>query len=106
MYKSALGGKEPSTCRAPQNDTQTMARILADFILVLGDGQVATKADLLKDAASGQTKYEHQVDSNRTIRVWGDAAVITAKLIIADCLNDHRSRSAWETRRGRRDLAA
>jgi ketosteroid isomerase-like protein len=64
-----------------QNDTQTMARILAeDFILVLGDGQVSTKADLLKDAASGQTKYEHQVDSDRTIRVWGDAAVITAKL--------------------------
>jgi len=64
-----------------RNDTKTMARILAtDFILVLGDGTVYTKADLLKDAASGHTKYEHQVDSNRTIRVWGDTAVITAKL--------------------------
>jgi ketosteroid isomerase-like protein len=64
-----------------QNDTKTMARILADdFILVLGDGTVYTKADLLKDAASGQTKYQHQVDSDRTIRVWGDTAVITAKL--------------------------
>jgi ketosteroid isomerase-like protein len=64
-----------------QNDTQTMARILADdFILVEGDGTVSTKADLLKDAASGKTKYQHQVDSERTIRVWGDTAVITAKL--------------------------
>lgn len=64
-----------------QNDTKTMARILADdFILVSGDGTVYTKADLLKDAASGQTKYQHQVDSDRTIRVWGDTAVITAKL--------------------------
>jgi ketosteroid isomerase-like protein len=64
-----------------QNDTKTMARILADdFILVEGDGTVSTKADLLKDAASGKTKYEHQVDSDRTIRVWGDTAVVTAKL--------------------------
>jgi ketosteroid isomerase-like protein len=64
-----------------QNDTKTMARILADdFILVEGDGTVSTKADLLKDAAGGKTKYEHQVDSERTIRVWGDTAVVTAKL--------------------------
>jgi ketosteroid isomerase-like protein len=64
-----------------RSDTPTMARILADdFILVEGDGKVSTKTDLLKDAASGQAKYEHQVDSARTIRVWGDTAVITAKL--------------------------
>jgi ketosteroid isomerase-like protein len=64
-----------------QNDTKTMARILADdFILVEGDGTISTKADLLKDAASGKTRYEHQVDSERTIRVWGDTAVVTAKL--------------------------
>jgi ketosteroid isomerase-like protein len=64
-----------------QNDTKTMARILADdFILIEGDGTVSSKADLLKDAASGETKYEHQVDSERTIRIWGDTAVVTAKL--------------------------
>ena len=64
-----------------QNDTMTMARILADdFILVSGDGTVSTKGDLLKDAASGNTRYEHQVDSDRTVRVWGDTAVVTAKL--------------------------
>ena len=63
------------------NDTKTMSRILADdFILVEGDGTVSTKADLLNDAASGKTKYEHQIDSERTIRVWGDTAVVTAKL--------------------------
>lgn len=64
-----------------QNDTKTMARILADdFILVLGDGTVYTKSDLLEGAASGKTHYEHQVDSDRTVRVWGDTAVVTAKL--------------------------
>jgi ketosteroid isomerase-like protein len=64
-----------------RNDTKTMARILDDdFILVLGDGTVYTKNDLLKDAASGNTRYEHQVDSDRAVRVWGDTAVVTAKL--------------------------
>lgn len=64
-----------------QNDTKTMARILADdFILVSGDGTVSTKDDLLKDAASGNTRYQRQVDSDRTVRVWGDTAVVTAKL--------------------------
>jgi ketosteroid isomerase-like protein len=64
-----------------QNDTNTMARILADdFILVLGDGSVLTKNDLLKDATGGKTRYEHQVDADRTVRVWGNTAVVTAKL--------------------------
>jgi ketosteroid isomerase-like protein len=64
-----------------QNDTKTMARILADdYVLIDGDGTVETKADLLKDAASGKTHYEHQVDSERTVRLWGDTAVVTAKL--------------------------
>ena len=64
-----------------QNDAKTMARILADdFVLVVGNGSIYTKSDLLKDAASGKTRYEHQVDSDRTVRVWGDTAVVTAKL--------------------------
>ncbi len=64
-----------------RNDTRTMARILADdFILVLGDGTTLTKDDLLKDASSGKTKYQHQADFNRAVRVWGDTAVVTAKL--------------------------
>jgi len=64
-----------------QNDAKTMAEILADgFILVEGDGKKSTKADLVNDAKSGQTHYERQDDSERTIAVSGDTAVITAKL--------------------------
>jgi ketosteroid isomerase-like protein len=64
-----------------KNDAMTMRLILADdFILVTGSGKVFTKADLLNAARSGQAVYEHQSDSEQTVRVWGDTAVVTAKL--------------------------
>ncbi len=63
------------------NDAATMDRLLADdFILVTGSGKTYTKADLLKEARDGRDVYEHNEDTDRTVRVWGDTAVITAKL--------------------------
>ena len=64
-----------------RNDVATMNRLLADqFILVTGSGKTYTKADLLEEARSGHVQYEHQEDTDQTVRVWGDTAVITAKL--------------------------
>jgi ketosteroid isomerase-like protein len=64
-----------------QNDTATMARILNDdFVLVDGNGKSYTKKDLIDDAKSGKTHYEHQQDSQQTVRIWGDTAVVTALL--------------------------
>ena len=64
-----------------KNDAATMDRILADdFVLVTGSGKIQTKADLLKEAQSGQILYKRQSDSLQTVRVWGDTAVVTAKL--------------------------
>jgi ketosteroid isomerase-like protein len=63
------------------NDAATMERILADdFLLSTGSGKKYTKADLLSEARSGHVQYEHQDDTDQTVRVWGDTAVITAKL--------------------------
>ncbi len=63
------------------NDAETMARILADdFVLVTGRGKVHTKAELLEDARRKTATYEHQEDTQRTVRVWGDTAVVTALL--------------------------
>ena len=63
------------------NDAATMSRILADdFILVTGSGKTQNKTDLLEESRSGQIHYEHQEDTERTVRVWGDTAVVTAKL--------------------------
>jgi ketosteroid isomerase-like protein len=64
-----------------QNDAKTMADILADdFVLMEGDGKRSTKADLVNDAKSGKTHYVRQDDSDRTVAVFGDTGVVTAKL--------------------------
>jgi hypothetical protein len=64
-----------------RNDAVTMARILADdFVLVTGSGKTYTKADMLKDARSGDTSWEHNEEDVQTVHVWGGTAVVTAKL--------------------------
>ena len=64
-----------------KNDVATMDRILADdFVLVTGLGKTYTKTDLLNEARSKSTIYEHQEDSAQKVRVWGDTAVVTALL--------------------------
>jgi len=64
-----------------KNDAATMASILAeDFVLVTGRGKVFTKNDLLKEAREGKTVYERQDEIEQTVRLWGDAAVVTALL--------------------------
>jgi ketosteroid isomerase-like protein len=63
------------------NDVATMDRILSDdFVVVLGSGKIYTKADLLQMARTRRVQYEHQEDSDRTVRIWGDTAVVTAKI--------------------------
>lgn len=63
------------------NDAETMSTLLSDdFILVTGKGRVFTKNDLLDEARRKTTKYERQEDSERTVRVWGNTAIITALL--------------------------
>jgi ketosteroid isomerase-like protein len=66
-----------------ENDAQTMAAILHDdFVLVTGKGTVYTKGDLLKSARDKEIVWEQQDEEagSQTVRVWGDTAVVTAKL--------------------------
>jgi ketosteroid isomerase-like protein len=65
------------------NDAATMGRILADdFVLVTGRGKAFTTADLLSEARGASGVYEKQDEEPGTqkVRVWGDAAVVTALL--------------------------
>ena len=66
-----------------QNDVATMDRIVAeDFVLVLGTGSVHDKAELLEEARSKSITWDVQreIDGSQKVRVWGDTAVVTAKL--------------------------
>jgi ketosteroid isomerase-like protein len=66
-----------------RNDAEAMARILLDdFVLVVGNGTTYNKADLIKSAQTKEIIWEHQVEEPGTqqVRVWGDTAVVTAKL--------------------------
>jgi hypothetical protein len=58
-----------------------MDQILADnFALVTGSGKSYTKSDLLAEARSGRVQYDRQDDTDQSVRLWGDTAVITARL--------------------------
>jgi ketosteroid isomerase-like protein len=65
-------------------DVAAMKRLLADdFVLVTGKGKAYTKADLLKDTARPELVFTHQEDTQQTVRIWGDTAVVTALLHVA-----------------------
>ena len=66
-----------------QNDAAAMDRILADdFVLVLGTGSVHDKAELLAEARGKAITWDVQreIYGSQKVRVWGDTAVVTAKL--------------------------
>jgi ketosteroid isomerase-like protein len=66
-----------------RNDAATMAQILhEDFVLVLGNGKTHSREELLEDARTGRIQYEKQDEDPGTqiVRVWGDTAVVTARL--------------------------
>jgi ketosteroid isomerase-like protein len=76
-----------------RNDAAAMARILHDdFVLVLGDGRVYSREDLLKSAREKRIVYEQQDEDagTQTVRVWGDTAVVTARLWIKAVANGKR----------------
>jgi len=90
---------DPSTCPADpaavkaldteyqaaveKSDVATMDRLLADdFTLISSKGSVYHKADLLTEARDPKLKYEHQSDTQQTVRFWNGTAVLTAYLWI------------------------
>lgn len=65
------------------NDADTMDRILHnDFVLVLGDGTIHTKAKLLHSARTRHVTFEQQDEDPGTqvVRLYGDTAMVSARL--------------------------
>jgi hypothetical protein len=79
------------------NDGGAMDQLLADdFLLVTGTGKTYTKADLLQEARSGAVTYERQEDREQSVRIYGNTAVITAKLWEKGMRNNHPfDRTLW-----------
>ncbi|MBI3885326.1 MAG: nuclear transport factor 2 family protein [Opitutae bacterium] len=76
------------------NDAATIARIQADdMVLVLGDGRTATKQDHVNDALHKVRIYEQQDEDpgTQTVRVWGDTAVVTARLWMKGTTKDGKA---------------
>ena len=68
-----------------RNDADAMDKILHDdFALVLGNGQIVSRGELLESARRRDIEYEIQDEDagTQTVRVWGDTAVVTARLWI------------------------
>lgn len=68
-----------------RNDVEAMAKILhPKFELVLGDGRRFGRKHLLDDARSKRFTYELQDEEpgSQTVIVWGDTAIVTAKLLL------------------------
>jgi ketosteroid isomerase-like protein len=67
------------------NDAEAMDKILHEqFVLVLGDGRTVSRREILDEARSKHITWEQQDEeaNTQTVRVWGDTAVVTAKLWI------------------------
>jgi ketosteroid isomerase-like protein len=65
------------------NDAATMDKILhQNMVLLTGNGAIYTKDDLLKAARTKASTYEQQDEEpgSQVVRVFGDTAVVTAKL--------------------------
>jgi hypothetical protein len=67
-----------------RNDWQVMDRILhPQFTLILGNGTVVSRAELIDEARKGDIVYEKQVEmpGTQSVRMYGnDTAVVTALL--------------------------
>ncbi len=67
-----------------RNDADAMAAILHDdMILVVGNGTVFTREDILRSAREREFLYAHQVEDEgtQTVRLYGpDTAIVTARL--------------------------
>jgi ketosteroid isomerase-like protein len=81
------------------SDAQTMDRILhKDMILVLGNGTTNTRDELLREAREKSITYEQQNEDpgTQTVRVWGDTAVVTARLWVKGVSNGRAfNRRLW-----------
>jgi ketosteroid isomerase-like protein len=86
-----------------RNDAATMDRILhPDFVLVLGNGKVVARAELVASAREKEVTYDKQVEvpGSQVVRLYGEnTATVTACLWIkyTDAQKKARDYKVWFT---------
>lgn len=88
-------------------DADFSARTLADdYVAITPLGQVATKQDTISARKSGQLRYETINVSDMVVRVYGDTAVVTARMDVKgrqlgeDFSGPYRYTRVWVRRTG------
>ena len=65
----------------PRRDVEALGRILADdWTCVDGSGRLVSKAELIERVASNPNPFDSHEFDEFTLRVYGDAAVVTGRL--------------------------
>ena len=81
------------------NDAETIANILhPQFVMVLGDGTVVSRDQILESARARVSEFEIQDEDagTQSVRVWGDTAVVTARLHVrAQRRGEQVDRRVW-----------
>ena len=103
QYVAALKGK----------DAAALERIWADDLtFITPGGAVQTKAQRMADIKSGATKFDTLEPSERTVRVYGDAAVMTSLSTIKgqyggqEASGQYRVTQVWARRGGAWQIVA
>jgi ketosteroid isomerase-like protein len=81
-----------------QSDAAAMSKFLhEDFVMVLGDGQVVTREGLLKRVVTIKYEQQDEEPGTQTVRLYGDTAVITARIWLKGVFSDGRTfdRRVW-----------
>jgi ketosteroid isomerase-like protein len=79
-----------------RGDADALGRLWADDLLVtVPDMPVMTKADVLGFARSGRSRFQRYETSDVSIRVYGDAAVVTGRVRRTRTFKDRPVEDDW-----------
>jgi len=77
---AVLGAEKQFSAAVAANDTHGIASITAeDWQIIDSDGHIIPRAAFLQAIASGTLRHTSLSDFDRTVRTYGNAAVVTAR---------------------------
>ena len=90
-----------------KRDVTTLDDIWADdYTFTNPHGALLTKKQRLENIRSGHTQIESVASEDEDVRVYGDTAVITARITLKEASGHYRSISVWVNQQGRWRLVA